>query len=88
MAEATFGRYETHTVQRPISAPLAASEVQSQQVNPFETKRKNAPQGARFEILYWVVAEGTGLGANVLWPKIVSNTVEFCEELTHFSEPP
>ena len=67
MAEATFSRYETHTVQRPISAPLAVSEVQSQQVNPFETKRKNAPQGARFEILYWVVAEGTGLASNVLW---------------------
>jgi len=52
MAEGRFTRYETQALP-------AVSDVQTPQPNPFETKRKNAPHGARFGIRYWAVAVDT-----------------------------
>ena len=62
------GWKETLGVQRPIPAEMPVSESRMASLNPFETKRKKAPQGTSSRVCNVQVAEGMGLAANPLYP--------------------
>ena len=54
------GWKETRGVQRPISAETPVSESRMASLNPFETKRKKAPQGTSSRVCDVQVAEEVG----------------------------
>ena len=60
------GWKETRGVRRPISDKALVSESRMATLNPFETKRKKAPQGTSSWVCDVQVAEGMGLAANSL----------------------
>ena len=60
------GWKETRGVQRPISALRPVSESRTASLNPFETKRKKAPQGTSSRVRDVQVAEGMTHAPNSL----------------------
>jgi hypothetical protein len=62
------GWKETRGVQRPISAETPVSESRMASLNPFETKRKKAPQVTSSRVCVVQVAEGVVLTPNSLSP--------------------
>ena len=62
------GWKETRGVQRPISAEMPVSESRMASLNPFETKRKKAPQGTSSLVCDVQVADSEGFEPSRRFP--------------------
>ena len=60
-----FARFETKAVQRPKIGAVPVSEVRSQRLNAFETKRKRPAGGALSLVCYMIMAERVGFEPTV-----------------------